>query len=219
MGQVQVTKDGQQVILPWEQATGQQIKEQLGIAPDRMVTVAEGGRTRAVADHETATIPPGACISDAPRFRYGYAPAVAERLQAEVGYISAMYRQQAQFGFDPGVGGGRWWVQLPEFYLPTGWRQLTTPILVTVTDHYPSAPPDGFFLSNELRDSRGCAPSHYFEDRSAHNPLSARGWAWFCIHAEGWRPSYDIRDGDSIYKYLTLVHLTMSQVVRQDFRG
>ncbi len=71
MGQVQISKDGQPVILPWEEVTGQQLKEMTGIAPDRLVTVAEGGQTRAVGDGERVTLAPGAFVSDAPRFRYG----------------------------------------------------------------------------------------------------------------------------------------------------
>ena len=71
MGQVQINKDGQPVILPWEEVTGQQLKEYTGVAPDRLVTVVENGQTRAVGDQERVTLAPGTFVSDAPRFRNG----------------------------------------------------------------------------------------------------------------------------------------------------
>ena len=211
MGQTTINKDGQTVVLPFEQVTGQQLKDYAGIAPDRHVTVAEGGQTRLVGDQERVTLAPGTFVSDAPRFRYGANAAVGRRLAAEVAYISQMYRQRAQHAFDPNIQ--RWYVHLPAFALPPGWLHASTPILVTVTDQYPAASPDGFFLSNALRHQDGSTPSHYFETSSTLNPLSSQGWAWFCIHPEGWRSSYDLRDGDSVAKYLTLIHLTMSQSV------
>lgn len=209
MGQTMINKDGQTVVLPFEQVTGQQLKEYTGIEPERLVTVVENGQTRVIGDQERVTLPPGAFVSDAPRFRYG-ASAVAQRLAAEAAYISQMYRQQADFGYDAALL--RWWLYLPAFGLPPGWRQAATPILVTVTDHYPTASPDGFYLSNRLRHENGSTPGHYFESSSALNPLTQQGWAWFCIHPQGWRSSYDLREGDSIAKYLTLIHLAMSQV-------
>jgi hypothetical protein len=214
VGKITVSKDGQLVVLPWDEATGAQLKEQLNISPDRIPTICVGGRTKAVGDHELVKLQGGVYISDAPRFRYGQMPAVARRLALETEYVSQMYRQKAEFGFDPNLN--RWWLYLPAFRLPPGWRQSVTPILVTVPPNYPAACPDGFFLSNELRDIHGRTPAHYFEQRSAHNPLTSKGWAWFCVHPVGWRPSYDIRDGDSVAKYLTLIHLVMSEVVAPD---
>lgn len=211
MGQQVISKDGQTVVIPWERATGRQLREVCGIPADRHLVVAQDGQSRAVRDDETVEVTDGMHVSDAPRYRYGSAPAVAARLEAECHYIAQRYRQDVDFGFDADFG--QWWVYLPEFVLPRGWREQSTPILVTVPAQYPSSPPDGFFLSNELRDVRGRRPAHYFEERSAHNPLTTRGWAWFCIHVDVWAPSYDIRDGDSVAKYLTLIHLVMGQAV------
>jgi len=148
--------------------------------------------------------------------QYG-ASAVAQRLLAEAAYISQIYRQEATFGFDPNLR--LWYVYLPAFSLPRGWQQGATPILVTVNDQYPTAAPDGFYLSNRLRHENGSTPAHYFETSSALNPLTAQGWAWFCVHPQGWKAQYDLRDGDSVAKYLTLIHLTMSQVVTPNFRS
>lgn len=211
MGNQVIRKDGQTVVIPWDRATGRQLKEQLGIDQDRHLAVVENGQTRAVGDDETVEVADGMHVSDAPRYRYGAAPAVAARLEAEARYIADLYRQPTDFGFDNDFG--QWWVYLPEFVLPNRWRQSSTPMLVTVPDQYPSSPPDGFFLSNDLRDENGRRPAHYFEERSAHNPLTSKGWAWFCIHVQKWNPSYDFRDGDSVAKYLTLIHLVMGQVV------
>lgn len=215
MGQIQISKDGQSVILPWEVVTGKQLKEYAGIAPDRLATIVEDGHTRAVGDDERIQLQEGTWVSDAPRFRYG-ASSVARRLATEATYISQLYRQSSEIGFDPDIR--RWFIYLPAFDLPQGWLHQSTPILVTVTDQYPAASPDGFFLSNKLRHRNGSTPAHYFESSSAHNPLTSRGWAWFCIHPQTWNPSYDIRDGDSVAKYLTLIHLAMSEVVSSRLR-
>lgn len=207
-----VQKDGMQVALPWSEATGAQLKEQLNIAPDRMVTVLKAdGTTQVVRDNERVEIADGARISDVPVFRYGAAqPAVASRLATETAYISELYEQQASFGYDADIG--RWWVYVPAMPLPNGWLQRQTPVLVTAGDQYPMVAPDGFFLTNDLRHRNGTAPSHYFERSSLHNPLVARNWAWFCIHAdEGWHPTFDVRVGDSIAKYLTLIQLVLSR--------
>lgn len=219
MGQITVSKDGQPVVLPFEEVTGQQLKEQLSIPDERIVTVKENGQTRQVGENERLRLQDGVVVSDAPRYRYGSGgdPAIAHRLSIECAYIQLIHGQYSDFGFDPQLD--RWWVQLPQFELPQGWNYDATPILVTVNDHYPLAAPDGFFLSNALRDVCGHTPGHYFEARSAHNPLSAQEWAWFCIHPQVWKPTIDVRDGDSIVKYLTLIHLAMSQVIAPSFRG
>ncbi|MEQ8192432.1 MAG: E2/UBC family protein [Candidatus Eremiobacterota bacterium] len=140
-----------------------------------------------------------------------YEMAIIQRLQAEVDYIKFFYGKAAEYGFDESIK--RWWVYVEDFELPAGWKQTFTPILVTTSQYYPSDPPDGFFLSNELCDIYDRKPSHYFEEKSAHNSLSHKNWAWYCIHPD-WNPGYDIRDGDSIAKYLTLIHLTLSEAIR-----
>jgi len=207
-----VNKDGIAVAVPWNEATGAQLKEQFNIAPDRVVTIRDAdGKTRSVRDNERVELADGTRVSDIPVFDYGSAaPAVANRLALETAYVSALYEQQASFGYDESLG--RWWMHLPAMALPKGWLQRVTPIMVTAGDQYPMVAPDGFFLSNDLRHRNGTTPDHYFERSSIHNPLVARNWAWFCIHADrGWRPTYDVRVGDSIAKYLTLIHLVLSR--------
>ncbi len=211
-----VYNNNQKVVCPFDEATGAQLREHLNIREDRLVTVTDGGVTQAVPDHAQIHLRDGMVISDAPNFEYGaVAPPIVRRLEAERQYLQAAYRQPVTFGRDSSLQ--RWWVQLQQFALPHGWNYQFTPILVTVGDEYPRVAPDGFFLSNNLSDSAGRTPAHYFESRSAHNRLTNQGWAWFCLHPRGWRASFDIFDGDSVVKYLTLIHLAMSQVVRPGF--
>lgn len=210
MGQT-ISVNGIRVVVPRDTVTGAELKAIASIPAERIVTVAQNGQTKAVGDNETIRLAEGVFVSDVPDHQAGYSASVGARLQQESEYISQLYGQQAQMGYDPQIG--RWYVYLPNFKLPAGWQQESTPIIVTVTDHYPVAPPDGFYLSDGLRDIHGRTPGHYFETRSAHNPLTDKGWAWGCVHPTGWKPTIDIRDGDSVAKYLTLIHHFMSKQV------
>lgn len=211
MGQVTISKDGRVVVLPKDTMTGAELKHFTNVAPERIPTVVRDGQTKAVGDHETIRLADGVFVSDVPDHQAGYQQSVGERLDREAEFVTQMYRQQAQVGYDADIG--RWYLYLPEFRLPTGWRQDSSPIIVTVTDYYPTVMPDGFYLSDGLRDINGRTPGHYFETRSAHNPLTHKGWAWFCVHPTGWKSTIDIRDGDSLAKYLTLIHYFMSKQV------
>ena len=71
MGQTVINKDGQRVVLPFEQITGKELKEYTGVDPDRIVTVTENGLTRQINDNERVHLQPDAVVSDAPRFVYG----------------------------------------------------------------------------------------------------------------------------------------------------
>jgi len=219
MGQTTIYNNGQPVTLPFQEITGQELRQTLSTPDERVLTVAENGRTRAIGDHERVQLREGTYLEDIPRFRYGAAfgsRAVAQRLAAETVHISAIYRQPSDFGFDTEVD--QWWVRLSQFHLPPGWNYGVTPVLIAVNDRYPASGPDGFYLSKTLRDTHGQTPGHYFEERSAYNSYAQRGWAWFCIHPD-WSPTVDVRHGDSIVKYLTLIHLALSQVVKPGFHG
>ncbi len=216
MGHIIETDKGK-IILPADTMTGAELKEFTSVAPERIVTVARDGQTKAVGDHETVRLAEGAFVSDIPEHVAGYSPAVGARLEGEAQFISQLYRQDARAGYDAEIG--RWYVYLPEFRLPRGWQQESSPIIVTVTDYYPQVPPDGFYLSNNLCDVNGRTPAHYFETTSAHNPLTHKGWAWFCVHPTGWKPTIDVRDGDSVAKYLTLIHHFMSKQVNNSLAG
>lgn len=215
MGQTTIIKDGQPVTLPFEEATASQLKEQLSIPTERHIVVTEeDGKSRAVGEHETVRLREGLNISDVPRWRAGAhqtqpKAAVGFRLTSETAYMSGCYEQNVTFGFDQELE--RWWVQLPQFFLPDGWNHESTPILIVVNNSYPASQPDGFYLSKQLHDRQGRTPAHYFEHRNRFNSLTERGWAWFCVHPDGWKPAVDVRDGDSIFKYMTLIHLVLSR--------
>ena len=217
MGQTNIIKDGQTVTLPFEEATGRQLKQQLAIPAQRHVTITEDGESRKVGDHETVTLRPGTIISDIPHWRAGSdsqpRDIVGARLTVETNYLSAVYQQEVTFGFDPDLR--KWWAKT-RFCMPGGWNHEATPILVVVSNQYPASPPDGFYLSKKLKDSRGRTPAHYFERQHMHNSLTERGWAWFCCHPTGWRAAVDVQDGDNLLKYMSLIHLVLSDASKGD---
>ena len=232
MGQIMTDVHGQHVVMPFDDATGQttgrELREHANIQTGRQVTVTgPDGATQVVPDHARINLQPGSRVSDVPgQFRYGTQawygpiPPTARRLQLEADYITYAFHQRypCEFGLDDNVDGsgtqrfGRWWVMVYEFPLPAGrWNMAQTAILVTVKDSYPQTYPDGFWLNESLRDRHGHTPGHYFE-KNIHrgSELARKGWAWYCIHPAAWAPTVDIRMGDSIYKYLTLISLVMS---------
>ena len=212
MGEIRAQVANNQVVLPKERWTGSELKQMASIEPGRqLVVTGRDGKSRVVADHEQVDLFDGVRVSDVPRHTYGANSVVAERLQREADYMANMYNQTVEFGFDPQLG--LWWCHLPEFQLPSGWLQAATPLVVTVHDTYPSSTPEGFYLSKQLRHRNGSVPGHYFETRMREDRLTQNGWAWFCIHPNEWRPNHDLRDGDSIAKYLTLIHLALSTVI------
>ncbi len=72
MGNVTINHEGQAVVMPWDQATGAQVKQQLNIPAERMLTMTgPDGRTQAVSDSQRVSIPDGVFMSDVPRFEYG----------------------------------------------------------------------------------------------------------------------------------------------------
>lgn len=133
---------------------------------------------------------------------------LSARLAQEADYLSRVYHQKVEFGFDPSLAV--WWVHLPQLPLPRGWRQRSTPLLITVKEGYPMSPPDGFMLRMGLVDEQGRTPGHYF---GSHMGRGMDGWAWFCLHPTGWSGDFDFRDGDSIVKYLHLIEIALAKVV------
>lgn len=72
MGNVTINHEGQAVVMPWDQATGAEIKQQLNLPAGRMLTMTgPDGRTQVVSDTQRVTIPDGVFVSDVPRFEYG----------------------------------------------------------------------------------------------------------------------------------------------------
>lgn len=211
MGLQKIKHENRDVVLPFDQGTGSQIKAALGIDPRRVLVMRTNDGPKAISDQEKVQLPAGADLSDAPWHEYGFDPMIADRLTGEAKYLEARYHQPASIGFDPVIA--RWWVHLERLTLPKGWMQKSTHILVTVDQFYPQVGPDGFLLSNDLRDRSGNSPAHYFGSNGRHDHLTRAGWGWFCLHPKGWQGDYDFRDGDSIAKYLTLIELALAHVV------
>jgi hypothetical protein len=102
------------------------------------------------------------------------------------------------------------WVHIPRFELPPGLGRPYTQLLILLPAGYPAIPPDGFYLDKRLPLS-----SHYFQDRS-HNPLSHKGWAWYCIHTQkaSWTPRASILDGDNLLTYVELIRAVLTAAAR-----
>ncbi|GMV89371.1 MAG: hypothetical protein AMXMBFR81_23020 [Chthonomonas sp.] len=211
MGLKRVQHYDRPVVLPFEEATGLEIKEVLGIRQDRTLAMRTENGLIEIGDNERTSVPDNAELVDVPFHEYGVSREVAERLEDECRMLGERYRQAASFGYDPTIR--RWWVRLPELPLPRGWNKSHTPVLVTVTDYYPNAAPDGFLISNRLSDRYGHAPAHYFRDNGRHPHLSQAGYGWFCLHTTRWQGDFDPRDGDSIAKYFTLIELALAKFV------
>lgn len=211
MGLRKIQFENRNVVLPFEEGSGSQIKAALGIDPGRVLVVRTENGPKVVDDREIVNLPEGADVTDAPWHEYGFDPMIAQRLAEEAKHLRTRYRQHTDVGFDPDID--RWWVHVPNLPLPSGWRQKSTPILVTVDRLYPHHGPDGFLLSTGLRDRNGNEPAHYFGSNGRHPSLTDAGWGWFCLHPRGWRGDYDFRDGDSIAKYLTLIEIALAKVV------
>lgn len=142
--------------------------------------------------------------SGLPQFAYGTGPkerrVVQEVLMLAQGYGAVNYDDRA---FS--------WVHVPHFRLPGGWNLRETGILMDLPEHYPSLPPDGFYLTKNLRDRYGRTPGHYFQEQGTLNPHAHRGWAWFCIHTHmDWRSTTDIVSGHNLLKYLELIRAILS---------
>ena len=220
MGQTTVYHNRQKVVLPWSQASVQEVKDFLGVPKHDNLVVMQNGESQFLQPHETIQLVEGMGFHNVPRFRWGrlHLPRTARRLQAEASVLSTALGDgrrgdNVDWGLDPKAH--IWWMRVPRFPLPRGWNASYTEIMVTVSDEktYPELPPNGFYLDRNLRDQYGRHPGHYFEERSAHNAFVDRGWAWFCIHVETWNPSIDPMEGDSIIKYLGLIYDVMSLAV------
>ena len=76
MGQIMTDVDGQHVVMPFDDATGQttgrELREHANIPNGRPVTVTNAaGVTRVVGDAERVVLQPGDHISDVPQYRFG----------------------------------------------------------------------------------------------------------------------------------------------------
>ncbi|SJZ37430.1 E2 family protein E [Cetobacterium ceti] len=105
------------------------------------------------------------------------------------------------------------WLIVPEYKLPKNWHYLSkkTPLLIVFPQNYPSEPPVGFYLKEQLKNS----PNGHFYQEAYHNaakePLKF-GWKWYCVYIlkKSWQPSSikhieDWRKGDNLWTYFQLI--------------
>jgi len=106
------------------------------------------------------------------------------------------------------------WMVAPNFKLPDSWSSVArfSPLLIVFPSEYPSIPPVGFYLRDEINHS----PDGHLYDQAYHNackdPLQD-GWKWYCVYVKPgcWRParySYpgDWKKGDNLWTYFTLIN-------------
>lgn len=100
------------------------------------------------------------------------------------------------------------WLHLLRLPLPPGrWNKSTTELLILLDEAYPEIPPHRIYIDQGLRDRRGKAPAHYFED----GPNEKEGWAWFCLHLEeGWTPRRRTEDGDNLVTVIERVQVGLA---------
>ncbi len=100
------------------------------------------------------------------------------------------------------------WVLFRSFCLPHGWNRQTTELLVLLPPAYPLVPPDNFFVREGLRTTTGTPPGGYFEGQTS---VLGPGWGQFSFHAQQWRPSPGLLDGDNLITFMMAVERRLSE--------
>lgn len=90
------------------------------------------------------------------------------------------------------------WIRILNFPLRNRPEHPATDILLKIPYQYPVVPPEHFFLDRHLN-----LGSHY---SNSFNELGHKGWAQYCLHLDGWKPSSrNILDGDSLITVLECI--------------
>jgi hypothetical protein len=105
------------------------------------------------------------------------------------------------------------WMVAPNFRLPNSWHSeaMFSPLLIIFPSEYPSIPPVGFYLKDEIHQS----PNGHLYDTAYHqackDPLQ-NGWKWYCVYVKpgSWQPARyrypgDWRKGDNLWTYFMLI--------------
>lgn len=90
------------------------------------------------------------------------------------------------------------WIILRRYPLPRDFRPRATNLLLWIPSLYPLIPPCSFAISAKLSKGRTSVDS-----LNNLNPYSWRGWLYFEIPLNSWRPTYNISSGDNL---LTLMN-------------
>ena len=117
-----------------------------------------------------------------------------ERRRLEIELLRRQY-QQVEHGPDLD------WILFRAFPLPPGWDRESVDLLVLIPPGYPETAPDNFHVQNGLRTESGAGPGNYSENQE----VLGESWAQFSYHAEGWSPSPDPLDGDSLLTFMVAV--------------
>ena len=106
------------------------------------------------------------------------------------------------------------WLVVPSYFLPRNWHHIarSTPLLIVFPTEYPTLPPIGFYLMEDLPQS---ANGHLYANayHEAWKEPLAQGWKWYCTYVEAgaWQPAPvrrpgDWKWGDNLWTYMTLVN-------------
>ncbi len=125
-------------------------------------------------------------------------------LERRLQEVEILRRRYSQVEHGPSLD----WLLFKQFPLPAGWNSQSTELLVLIPAGYPATPPDNFFVKNGLKLADGRIPDSYTENQSA----LGGSWAQFSFHAQGWNPSSEFRDGDSIFTFMLAVERRLQEL-------
>lgn len=125
-----------------------------------------------------------------------------ERVQKEIELLRGKYPSlQHGENYD--------WVIIPDFPLPEGWNRKQEKLLFLIPPPYPHSAPDNFYVESGLRLGNGSQQAGYSEGGSV--PLGG-AWGCFSWHAEIWRPSDNIEEGDNLLTFIKAVNIRLREL-------
>ena len=147
-------------------------------------TIRKGARTSIPVSGENISYQPGDTFALGPKVTKASIPA---KLTAE--WQALQRGGYGQIGSPVETAWG-FVVELSSFLLPGGVR---TRAMVLLPKDYPVTPPLGFYIHESGLDavrSQGIDVRHLFPDKTYYGApnLAQKGWAWFCLKFEPWRP-------------------------------
>ena len=98
------------------------------------------------------------------------------------------------------------WFCIRDFDLPPGFNKTQSALLIELDVTYPFTPPKGSYLDRDIRTSSGWTIDHY---HPGENKFSSKGWAWLCLHVDGWKPNANIVQGHNLLRFCDIVYLTL----------
>jgi hypothetical protein len=142
----------------------------------------------------------------------------AARIDAEVVMIAERFSRPPYQGiyYDD---EHRDWLIIPNYPLPTRFRERRCDLLIVFPGIYPETPPIGFYLNKKFALRDGSVDGH-LTSRAYHQApdLTEQGWHWYCVTmtmnvAGAWRPQADPQQPDNLWTFLNMVR----EVLTNDF--